>query len=175
MWILSICKSRKSLKLNKAFFRLYSICERFVSIYTLIKSTKIKYIPIMHICRLIQASIVPVLHEAFFLHCSSFAYLMYGRFCEQANALSDLGLYWSQIIAPDKWGYQKIILFLHENIGCEYSLEVPKWDASNEYHNMYFLWRRRKNIDNFWMKKAPYLELRRMLQCESNLEGLLFE
>ena len=29
-------------------------------------------------------------------------------------------------------------LFLDENIYCGYSLEVPQWDASNEYHNICF-------------------------------------
>ena len=38
------------------------------------------------------------------------------------------------IIALDKMGYQLIFfLFLHENICCGYSLEVPQRGTSNEY------------------------------------------
>ena len=37
-------------------------------------------------------------------------------------------------------------LFLHENIRCRYSLEVPRRGASNEYPQNMFLWRNKKNI-----------------------------
>ena len=37
-------------------------------------------------------------------------------------------------------------LFLHENICCGYSLEVPLWGTSNEYLQHMFLWRNKKNI-----------------------------
>ena len=37
-------------------------------------------------------------------------------------------------IAPDKRGIHIILfLFLHKNISCGYSLEVPQWGTSNEY------------------------------------------
>ena len=36
---------------------------------------------------------------------------------------------------PDKCCF---LLFLHENICCEYSLEAPRRGASNEYHNISF-------------------------------------
>ena len=50
-------------------------------------------------------------------------------------------------------------LFLHENICCGYSLEVPPRGASNEYPQHMFLWRNKKNISIFQMKKEPYLLL----------------
>ena len=34
-----------------------------------------------------------------------------------------------------------IFLFLHENICCRYSLEVPQWGTSNEYLQYMFSWR----------------------------------
>ena len=39
--------------------------------------------------------------------------------------------------------------------------EMPHWGASNEYpeHTCIFLLRSKKNINNFWWKKAFYLEL----------------
>ena len=60
---------------------------------------------------------------------------------------------------------------LHKNICCGYSLEAPRWGASNEYpqyifwgaSNEYpqymFLWRNKKDISIARMKKAPYLLL----------------
>ena len=38
-----------------------------------------------------------------------------------------------------------VFLFLHENICCRYSLEVPRQGASNDPQHM-FLWRNKKNI-----------------------------
>ena len=39
--------------------------------------------------------------------------------------------------------------FLHENICCGYSLEVPHRGTSNEYHNICFYWKiRKKNNTN---------------------------
>ena len=40
-----------------------------------------------------------------------------------------------------------------------YSLEVPQQGASDEYPQHVFLSRNKKNIDRFWLKKAPYQEL----------------
>ena len=52
-------------------------------------------------------------------------------------------------------------LFLHENVCCGYSLEVPRRGASNEYPQHMFSCRIKKNINTFWLKKkAPNLELR---------------
>ena len=45
-------------------------------------------------------------------------------------------------------------LFLHENICCVYSLEVPLQGASNEYPQVpqhLFSWRNKKNISTFWL------------------------
>ena len=49
-------------------------------------------------------------------------------------------------------------LFLHENICCSYSLEVPHRGTSNEYPRV-FSWRYKKNINTFWLRKSPYQEL----------------
>ena len=57
--------------------------------------------------------------------------------------------FWMHIIALDVFFNPKIMiffLFLHENICCWYSLEAPRWGASNEYHNICFCWEIRKNI-----------------------------
>ena len=37
-------------------------------------------------------------------------------------------------------------LFLHKNTRCGYSLEAPRWGASNEYSQHMFSWRNKKNI-----------------------------
>ena len=50
-------------------------------------------------------------------------------------------------------------LFLHENIYFGYSLEAPRRGGSNEYPQHMFLWRNKKDISMFWMKKVPYLLL----------------
>ena len=44
------------------------------------------------------------------------------------------------------------ISFLHENIYCGYSLEAPRWGASNEYPQYMFSWRNKINIVLFWLK-----------------------
>ena len=46
-------------------------------------------------------------------------------------------------------------IFLHEDICCWYALEAPRRGASNEYPQHMFLWRNKKNIDTFGLKKAP--------------------
>ena len=54
-------------------------------------------------------------------------------------------------IAPEKRGCQENIFLISpqkKNIHCGYSLEAPL-----------FLWKNKKNINNFLLKKAPYLEL----------------
>ena len=63
-------------------------------------------------------------------------------------------------IATDKRGIHIIFsLFLHENICCGYSLEVPQQGTSNEYPQHMFLWRNKKDISIFRVKKVPYLLL----------------
>ena len=58
--------------------------------------------------------------------------------------------------------YQKALiffLFLHENLCCGYSLEVPHWGTSNEYPQHRFSWRH-KSI--FWiplLSGAMYVHL----------------
>ena len=51
-------------------------------------------------------------------------------------------------IPADNMGYRlNIFLFLHENICCGYSLEVPQRGTSNEYpQHICLLWRNKKNI-----------------------------
>ena len=66
-----------------------------------------------------------------------------------------------------------VFLFLDENICCEYSLEVPWRGASNEYPQCMFSSRNKKNIDTFWLKKAPYQEL--CIQSDLVLQCLLTE
>ena len=42
---------------------------------------------------------------------------------------------------------------------CGYSLEAPHRGTSKEYPQHMFLWRNKKNIKAFWLKKMPYLVL----------------
>ena len=57
-------------------------------------------------------------------------------------------------------GIRKIFfLFLHENICCGYSLEVPHRGTSNEYPQHMFSWRNKKNINTFGIKKESYQDL----------------
>ena len=51
-------------------------------------------------------------------------------------------------IATDKRGYP------HKNICCGYSLEAPLRGASNEYPQHMVLWRNKKNISIFLLKKS---------------------
>ena len=52
----------------------------------------------------------------------------------------------------------KCFLFLYKNILYGYSLEAPRWGASNEYHNICICWKMRRKLSIFWLKLA-YLEL----------------
>ena len=67
-------------------------------------------------------------------------------------------------------------LFLHENICCGYSLEVPHQGASNGYPQHKFSCRNKKNIDTFGLKKN--ILLRAMLTFRKciffNQKGLMF-
>ena len=47
-----------------------------------------------------------------------------------------------------------LFLFLYKNIGCGYSLEAPRRGASNEYPQHMFLWRNKKSINIFQLKKS---------------------
>ena len=62
-----------------------------------------------------------------------------------------------------KWAIQAhlgpLVLFFHENICCGYSLEAPHWGASNGVPTKYVLWRNKKNISIFPLKKVTYLKL----------------
>ena len=69
--------------------------------------------------------------------------------------------FFNVIIGSDKRGYQENI-FHYENICCGYSLEAPRWGASNEYHNICFGGEERKISILFFLlkkKKVLYLEL----------------
>ena len=47
-----------------------------------------------------------------------------------------------QLMALDRACFiQKVLIFLHENICCEYSLEVSRRGTSNEYPQHIFSWR----------------------------------
>ena len=50
-------------------------------------------------------------------------------------------------------------LFLHENICCWYSSEAPWHGLSNKSPLHMLLWRNKKTINIFLLKKAPYQEL----------------
>ena len=69
-------------------------------------------------------------------------------------------------------------LFLHENIHCGYSLEVPRWGASNEYPQHMFLWRNKKNI--MWIPRLicsyvyPYKCTVKQFPCLQITAGVLF-
>ena len=55
----------------------------------------------------------------------------------------------SLTIARDKRGIHiTFFLYLHENICCGYSLEVPRRGTSNEYPQHMFWWGNKKNICN---------------------------
>ena len=47
-------------------------------------------------------------------------------------------------------------LYLHENVSCGYSLEVPHWGTLMSTHNICFLWRNKENINTFQMKKSAF-------------------
>ena len=55
-------------------------------------------------------------------------------------------------IGLDKSGYQVNIFLLHENICCGYSLEAPH-RVTSEYPQHIILWRKKKNVDTFGLKK----------------------
>ena len=59
-------------------------------------------------------------------------------------------------------------LFLHENLCCVYSLEAPRWGASNEYPQNTFSWRNKKNI--MWI---PPLICSYVSGCGKDLNTLL--
>ena len=63
-------------------------------------------------------------------------------------------------IGLGKSGYQVNIffLFLHENIRCRYSLEVPHWGTSNECPQHMFSWRNKNNIIYFGLKKKHLIK-----------------
>ena len=73
-------------------------------------------------------------------------------------------------------------LFLHENICCEYSLEMPWWGTSNEYPQRMFLWRNKKNISTFGrknvlsraMSKGDHSDLTVSLPKAAILDGKIF-
>ena len=58
-------------------------------------------------------------------------------------------------IAPGKKVFQVLFFsyFSMKNLCCGYSLEGPQWGASIEYLQHMFLWRNKKNINSFWLKK----------------------
>ena len=50
-----------------------------------------------------------------------------------------------------------VFLFLDKNICCGYSLEAPRWGASNEYTTTYYVFIEKYRY--FLVEKAPYQEL----------------
>ena len=51
-----------------------------------------------------------------------------------------------------------LFLFLHKNVCCGYSLEVPHQDASNEYPQHMFSCRNKKNINTLVLKKKHLIK-----------------
>ena len=66
------------------------------------------------------------------------------------HVLADLDLQFCKTRAPDKMQNKKnlliFVLFLHKDLCCEYTLEVPQWGSSNEYPQHKFSLRNKKNI-----------------------------
>ena len=76
--------------------------------------------------------------------------LLKQKFCGGIGKFVFLSLY----IAVDKMGFFSIqsidnfFLLFHKNIFCGYSLEVPHWDASNEYPQHMILWRNKTYLSD---------------------------
>ena len=70
-----------------------------------------------------------------------------------------------QCTAPDKMGFPQYIIFLfvHKNIHCGYSLEVPQQGTFNEYPQRMSSLTNKKNISTFQLKKKGILS--RAMQC----------
>ena len=66
---------------------------------------------------------------------------------------------WSSKLQIGGGSHIIFLLFFEENLCCGYSLEAPHQGTSNEYPQLMFLWRNKKDISIFWLKKAPYLLL----------------
>ena len=87
----------------------------------------------------------------------------------------NMGFHGEINIAPDKmWYPQNIFLFLHENI-LWYSWDVPQWDASNQYHN---IWRNKKNVGAFQLQKMLFsckiaFQLQKMLLQKKKVSYLV--
>ena len=83
---------------------------------------------------------------------------------EQANLWVQLKLlylcacYGLTVIALDKkFPHKYRFLFLHRNICCGYSLEVPHRGTSNEYPQHMFLLKKEKAVNMFWLKNKAIL------------------
>ena len=56
---------------------------------------------------------------------------------------------------------------------CGYSSEVPCPGASNEYPQIMFMWRNKKNINTFGLKKKKHLvKSYEMVKCHVNPKSL---
>ena len=53
-----------------------------------------------------------------------------------------------------------------------YSLEAPRQGASNEYPQLMFSWRNKKNISCFRVKREPYPKLSRNVLVSGDLAKL---
>ena len=63
-------------------------------------------------------------------------------------------------IGPDKSEYHvNSFLITRRKHMLWVALEAPQRGASNEYPQLMFSSRNKKNIDTFWWKKEPYQEL----------------
>ena len=73
--------------------------------------------------------------------------MLYPKLCYSEPCYKEVNVYQQFIVQKSALSVAKrrylenVFLYLHENIGCGYSLEVPHWDASNENPKHMFLWK----------------------------------
>ena len=78
----------------------------------------------------------------------------------------------SEFIGLDKSGYQINLfsLFLHENLWCGYSLELPCPGAPNEYHNIIYVFvEKYEKYQYFWIEKKRWYSLKHLRSNETGL------
>ena len=97
------------------------------------------------------------LSENFSFLIVEFSIYLNRRFCVMHCLLYQI--FWIIFIAPDKAfsSIQKkvffLLNFLHKNICCGYSLEVPHWGTSNGYPHHIFSWRNSQPRWLNWMRR----------------------
>ena len=98
---------------------------------------KLKLFRLLWLSRYIDWSESPLcihLKVLFLIFCCSLAYVLFSH-----SSIKGLLFFFC-------WKILIFFLFLHENICCGYSLEAPRWGASNENPQFMFSWRNKKNV-----------------------------